>query len=74
MLIFYNFLAAAIVALIFFGILYLVLKLGEKYGPGAGCAGLIFIYLLLFLPTWAGGLWLRPIGPAFGGVRILNLC
>ena len=39
MLIFYNFLAAAIVALIFFGILYLVLKLGENMAPARGAPG-----------------------------------
>jgi hypothetical protein len=30
--------------------------------------GLIWLFLLLFLGTWAGGLWLSPFGPSFRGV------
>jgi hypothetical protein len=29
--------------------------------------GFIFVFLILFFATWAGGLWVRPIGiPVFG--------
>ena len=30
--------------------------------------GLIWLFLLLFLGTWAGGVWLSPFGPSFYGV------
>jgi hypothetical protein len=36
-------------------------------GQGWGL-GMIFFFLILFLATWAGGLWLTPIGPLWWGV------
>lgn len=30
--------------------------------------GLWIFFLIVFLATWAGPLWIRPFGPVFGGV------
>ncbi len=30
--------------------------------------GLIWLFLVLFLGTWAGGVWLKPFGPKLWGV------
>lgn len=30
--------------------------------------GLIWFFLIVFTATWAGGVWLQPVGPAFAGV------
>jgi hypothetical protein len=35
---------------------------------GGGVAGL---FVLIFLATWAGGLWLRPFGPLWSGIAWL---
>jgi hypothetical protein len=29
---------------------------------------LIWIFLIIFLTTWAGGIWVRPFGPSFRGI------
>ncbi len=31
--------------------------------------GFLWLFLLIFLATWAGGVWLQPVGPSIGGVR-----
>jgi uncharacterized membrane protein YhaH (DUF805 family) len=31
--------------------------------------GFWWLFLLIFVATWAGGIWLRPFGPSIGGVR-----
>ena len=77
-----EFLTALIVALIFFGMFYGVIYAGRAYSrnqgkpkseqQGMGCTWMLFLFFLLFLPTWGVGLWSRPVGPAFMGVRILN--
>ena len=40
---------------------------GEAIG-----AGLFWFFLLIFLATWAGGIWLAPIGPPLFGVSWLG--
>lgn len=77
-----EFLTALIVALIFFGMFYGVIYAGRAYSKnqgkpkseqkGMGCTWMLFLFFLLFLPTWGVGLWSRPVGPEFLGVRILN--
>ncbi|MEJ2157493.1 MAG: hypothetical protein P8X96_19355 [Desulfobacteraceae bacterium] len=31
--------------------------------------GFLWLFLLIFFATWAGGVWLQPVGPTIGGVR-----
>jgi hypothetical protein len=33
--------------------------------------GFYWLFLILFLATWAGGLWLKPFGPSLWGIRWL---
>jgi hypothetical protein len=33
--------------------------------------GLFWLFLLIFLATWAGGIWLKPFGPTLWGVHWL---
>jgi hypothetical protein len=35
-------------------------------------AGLIWLFLILFLATWSGGVWIKPIGPSLWGIHWLN--
>jgi hypothetical protein len=37
---------------------------GQRWGPG-----IAIFFLILFLTTWAGGLWLIPVGPLTWGVH-----
>lgn len=37
-----------------------------REGTSAGGA-ILFFFLILFLATWAGGLWLEPMGPTLWG-------
>ena len=77
-----EFLTALIVALIFFGMFYGVIYAGKSYTrnqgkqkseqKGMGCTWMLFLFFLLFLPTWGVGLWSHPVGPEVLGVRILN--
>ena len=48
-------------------ILFGVLIRGEAIG-----AGLLWFFLLLFLATWAGGVWVAPVGPPLFGVSWLG--
>jgi Ca2+/Na+ antiporter len=34
--------------------------------------GLIWLFLILFFATWAGGLWMRPFGPTLWGINWLS--
>lgn len=38
---------------------------------GARAGGLWIFFLVVLLATWAGAVWMRPIGPAVGGVHWL---
>jgi hypothetical protein len=51
----------------FLAILFTVIFATGLRGHGWGM-GLLFFFLILFLATWAGGLWLTPIGPLWLGV------
>jgi len=78
----YNFLTALMIALIFFAMFYGVMRAGQAYTKnqgkpkseqsGMGCSWMLFLFFLLFLPTWGVGLWSRPVGPTILGVRFLN--
>jgi Ca2+/Na+ antiporter len=34
--------------------------------------GLVWLFLLIFFATWAGGLWMRPFGPTLWGIHWLS--
>lgn len=34
--------------------------------------GLFWLFLILFLTTWAGGGWMRPVGPVLWGIHWLS--
>jgi len=57
-----GFLMAFLLAII------LTLLLAVGFRGQAWGAGLAFFFLILFLATWAGGLWLTPVGPLMMGV------
>ncbi len=33
---------------------------------------MLFIFLIIFLASWAGGVWITPMGPTLGGVYWLS--
>jgi ABC-type Fe3+ transport system permease subunit len=44
-----------------------------KDEKGMGCVWTLFLFFLLFLPTWGVGLWSRSAGgPEIAGVKVLN--
>jgi hypothetical protein len=61
-MIFMEFLIAFIFALILSAGFVLVL---HRSGPRSG---FFWFFLLVFLATWAGGIWLSPFGPNLWGV------
>jgi O-antigen ligase len=34
--------------------------------------GLFWLFLILFLATWAGGVWMKPFGPVLWGIHRLS--
>lgn len=34
--------------------------------------GLFWLFVILFLATWAGGVWMRPFGPVLWGIHWLS--
>jgi hypothetical protein len=62
----FMFITPFLVALFLAFILTLLLAVGFRGQPWGG--GVVFFFLILFLATWAGGLWLTPVGPLMLGV------
>ena len=65
-MIFQEFAVSFIIAVLFTG-LYVLLTRGHVRRTG-----LIWLFLIIFLTTWAGGIWLRPFGPMLWGVHFLT--
>ena len=66
---------AAVITAIFVWLLSVAMRAGPNSADGgisSGSGWLLFLFLLLLLPTWGGGIWLMPLGPAFFGIRIVN--
>ena len=61
-----EFSVSLIIAVLMTGLYLLVTRRAERR------AGLIWLFLLIFLVTWAGGAWLRPMGPALLGTHWLS--
>ena len=61
-----EFAVSFIVAVLFTG-LYVFLTRGDSRRTG-----LIWLFLIIFLTTWAGGIWLKPVGPTLWGVHFLT--
>jgi hypothetical protein len=57
-------------ALVVAFLLTLIFAVGFRH-HGLGI-GLMLFFLILFLATWAGGLWVTPIGPLWGGLPWLS--
>jgi hypothetical protein len=56
-----EFFIALIITFVLTGIYMLV-----TWGVGPR-TGLIWLFLIIFLLTWAGGIWFKPFGPTLGG-------
>ncbi len=58
-----GFIVSFVIAVVLTGLfLFLIRKSGRR-------TGLIWLFLLIFLATWAGGIWLRPFGPMLWGIH-----
>ena len=58
----FDFVVALVVATLLSSILFLGFRRRGSW------AGFLFLFLVLFLATWAGGIWLMPFGRPLGGV------
>lgn len=73
---FYEPLFALLIAVIFAMILYGIASprrtttdRGTAESDDAAVGSIfLFFFLILFLTTWAGGMWLQPVGPVIGEV------
>jgi hypothetical protein len=61
-----EFTLAAVVAS---GVTALTVLLTRRAGRRTG---LLWLFLLLFLAAWAGGVWIRPLGPDVWGIHWLG--
>lgn len=69
----FDFSVAVVVAFLFGWLLYTLAPMGSgDANEGFNSTWLIFLFILLLLPTWGGGIWMVPMGPAFFGVQIFN--
>ena len=64
------FLYEVILAFLIALLLSLVFAVGFR-GHGWG-AGFLFFFVVLFLFTWAGGVWITPVGPLIVGIPWLS--
>jgi hypothetical protein len=62
---------AFLIAFILAGLLGGFLGWERPVQPGLW-PSLLFLFFIIFFASWAGGVWLRPIGPAIGGVYWLS--
>lgn len=70
----FEVLFALIVAILLAGLLSAVAQPRAAGGDTAAVAVgslFLFFFVILFLASWAGGLWLQPFGPAVWGVAWL---
>jgi hypothetical protein len=58
-----------VIAAVFVGLLILILKPSKE--ENTGIMTFAFLFVALFLPIWAGGIWLGPMGPAILGMYVL---
>jgi Ca2+/Na+ antiporter len=63
---FKEFLISLVVALVLCVIFALVTRRKARR------TGFVWFFLFVLMATWAGGVWLRPFGPAWGDVRWLQ--
>ncbi len=71
-MIFLEILFAIIIAILFS--LFLGVLLGWQLpGRGGLWPSLMFLFFLIFIATFAGGYWLRPIGPALWGINWISI-
>lgn len=56
------------VVLSFFFVAFVGWRRSYRPGDKELATGLLFFFTVLFLATWAGGLWLAPFGPTIWGV------
>jgi hypothetical protein len=53
-------------ALVVTFVIFLIFSRGfQRTGP---FAGVVWFFLMILFASWAGGVWVRPIGPALWGV------
>ena len=64
---FMDLILALVVAMVFSTIIFTV----GRTAPGPA-TGFLFFVLILFLTTWAGGIWMPPMGPVLWGASWLN--
>ena len=58
-----EFVISLLIAVIVTGVfLFLVRQTGRR-------TGLLWLFLLVFLAVWAGGVWVRPFGPTLWGIH-----
>jgi hypothetical protein len=60
-----EFFFALIIALVLSGLFALVTRRGFQR------PGFLWLYLIVFLATWAGGVWVKPFGPTLGEIHLL---
>lgn len=60
-----EFFVSFVIAVILTGLYVLVTR------NSARRTGLIWLFLLIFLAIWAGGVWIRPFGPTLWGLHWL---
>ena len=63
---FKEFLISLVVALVLCVIFALVTRRKARR------TGFVWFFLFVLMATWAGGVWIRPFGPAWGDVRWLQ--
>ena len=64
---FLDLIAAVLIALIFSMILVGVFGWQRPNREGTGPA-MVFLFLLLLVVVWAGGIWMEPVGPIIWGI------
>jgi hypothetical protein len=57
---------AACISLLLSGLFVLVTR------NRSGKTGSLRLFLIIFLATWAGGIWLKPFGPSLWGIHWLG--
>lgn len=65
-----DLLVALVIGLILTAIFWPRFRTSGPWSDWAGLAGFLWFFILVFLASWLGGVWIAPVGPRVWGISL----